>query len=329
MNIKQPFLNTLNKGDTIDHFLIIKRWEMKLTKANKTYISLDLGDSSFTLPANIWDNAESYNQKFSSGFIVKVEGIIEEYNGSLQIRIANIKLPKASDNVSIADFLPHSKRPIDEMKKEFEDFLGSIKNEYLYTLLIQIFSKEAKEKYFNAPAGKQIHHAYIHGLLEHTLEIIKICDLMCSFHNEVNRDLLITAAILHDFSKTEELKYESSFEYSDQGKLIGHIVMAAMLINEKSKKIENFPAELRDQLIHLVLSHQGKLEHASPVIPKTLEAIILYHADELSAKTNAYKTAIELDTNKESNWTKYISSVSTELYKSKKDNGQSKSTLFD
>ena len=154
----------------------------------------------------------------------------------------------------------------------------------------------------------------LHGLLEHTLEIIKICDLMCDIHPEINRDILICGAMLHDFGKTEELSYEPVFEYTDKGKLLGHIVISAMLVNEEAKKIKDFPEALKVCLLHVILSHQGKLEYASPVVPKTLEAIALYQADELSAKVNAYKYAILKEQKIDSRWTKYINLVSTELF---------------
>ena len=137
---------------------------------------------------------------------------------------------------------------------------------------------------------------------------------MCDFHSEANRDLVVCGALLHDFGKTEELTFETTFDYSDKGKLLGHIVLGAIMVNNAADSIEGFPEELKDQLIHLVLSHQGKLEFASPVEPRTLEAIVLYQADELSAKTNAYKFAIDAEKNKGGNWTRFLPLANTSLY---------------
>ena len=137
---------------------------------------------------------------------------------------------------------------------------------------------------------------------------------MCSFHPEINRELLISGALLHDFGKTEELTYDAAFDYSDKGKLLGHIMMGALLVNNTASSIDGFPEELKEQLIHLVLSHQGKLEFASPVEPKTLEAIVLYQADELSAKTNAYKLAIDAEKNKGGKWTRFLPLANTSLF---------------
>lgn len=155
---------------------------------------------------------------------------------------------------------------------------------------------------------------------------------MCEFHPELNEDILISGAMLHDIGKIEELSFDSSFEYTDKGKLIGHIVIASNLVKDEIRKIADFPAELEINLIHLILSHQGKLEHASPVVPKTAEAIALYQADELSAKVNAYKNAIDSEIRGDTNWTKYISLADTDLYKhsirSNSENKKSES-LFD
>jgi 3'-5' exoribonuclease len=330
--IKQPELNTLSKNDKIDHFLLVRRIDLRSTRTGSDFLSTELGDKTASLNANIWEGFAELAAKGKVGDVVKVAGTIEEYQGSLQIKVASIRLSKESDNVSPIDFLPVSKRNFDEMKKEFNHKINSILNVYLKKLMPQIFNEERFKQFCLAPAGKSWHHAYIHGLLEHTLEIIKICELMCEFHPELNRDLLISGAMLHDIGKIEELSFDSAFEYTEKGKLVGHIVIASDLIRDEIKKISGFPADLENNLIHLILSHQGKLEHASPVVPKTAEAIALYQADELSAKVNAYKGAIEAELKPDSNWTKFIHLADTDLHKfslssSKEEN--SKKSLFD
>ncbi len=312
--LDQKELNELTIGDEFTLFLIVNKSETKLAKNGRPFLNLEFRDRSLTLPAKIWDNVESASQNFREGTIIKVAGIIEEFNGAPQIKIDKIRIAKEDDNVTAEDFLPKSKRSLDEMKNEFEDVINSIQNSFLRQLLNKVFTGENFQKYFRTPAGKGWHHAYIHGLLEHTLEIIRICELMCQIHPQINRELLICGALLHDFGKTEELSYESSFDYTDKGKLIGHIMIGALAVEQAALSIPDFPIELKEQLIHLVLSHQGKLEFASPVEPKTLEAIVLYQADELSAKTNAYKSAIEAEKNKNSRWTKFLPLANTSLY---------------
>ncbi len=328
--LNQKELSKLKTGEQVKHFLLLNKIETKTTKANKSYLNLELRDKSAVYPAKVWDNFEDFLARAKEGDVVKVEGVIEEFNNQPQIRILSIDLARESDNVSQKDFLPVSERNLDEMVEELNGFMDSIQNSYLRELLTRIFDEKTFEKYIHVPAGKAWHHSYVHGLLEHTLEILKICDLMCKIHPELDRDILLTAAILHDFGKTEELTYENSFDYTDKGRLLGHITIAALKIQEAAEKINNFPEKLLTLLLHLVLSHQGKLEHASPVEPKTLEAIVLYHADELSAKTNAYKLAIKADEDKEGSWTRFLPLAGTMLFAEKKQNGEEpKETLFD
>ena len=312
--LNQKELSTLSRGDAVDHFLIIRKLELRTTKANRQYLTMDLGDKSSTLNANMWENFETISNCIKSGDVIKVSGAIEEYQGNLQIKINSIRALHPDENISPSEFLPKSKKDSACMKKEFLERIDNISNPYLKSLMRSIFSDKNLEKFSTAPAGKTWHHSYIHGLIEHTLEVINICDLMCDIHTEINRDLLICGAMMHDFGKTEELKYKNTFEYSDKGKLIGHIVIAAMLINEEAEKIPGFPEELKNCLIHIILSHQGKLEYASPVVPKTLEAITLYHADELSAKANAYKNALATQIKSDSKWTNFLNLASTDLF---------------
>lgn len=330
--MNQPELNTLVKNDRVDHFLLIRKIELRSTKSGNDFLSTELGDKSTSMNANIWEGFSEIAARGKVGDVVKVAGTIEEYQGSLQIRVTSIRLTLEKDKVKPQDFLPVSKRNPEEMKKEFTQKIKSISNKHLKKLLPEIFNEERFELFAAAPAGKSWHHAYIHGLIEHTLEIIKICELMCEFHPELNRDLLISGAMLHDFGKIEELSFNSAFEYTDKGKLIGHIVIAANLVKDEIKRIPGFPLELENNLIHLILSHQGKLEHASPVVPKTAEAIALYQADELSAKVNAYKNAVESELRHDSNWTKFIHLADTDLYKFNfRENSEenTKKSLFD
>jgi 3'-5' exoribonuclease len=309
----QTELISLKKGNIIDHYLLLKKSELKVTKHNKEYWAFDLGDQTTTLGCKMWEGFKKFYSSVNTGEVVKVEGIIEEYNGTLQINISSVRSLYEDENISVSDFLPVSKKDFNEMVNEFMLRIDRIGNFHLKTLLKNIFNEDRFSKFSSAPAGKLWHHAYIHGLLEHTLEIIKICDLMSNMHPEINRDILISGAMIHDLGKIEELTFESSFEYSDKGKLLGHIIIAAIIVNDEINKIHGFPEELKNCLMHLVLAHQGKLEYASPVVPKTLEAITLYQADELSAKVNAYKNAL-VERSGEGRWTKFISLVSTDLF---------------
>jgi 3'-5' exoribonuclease len=313
--LSQTDLSKLNKNDPVDHFLVIRNIEVRTSKKGIDYLSLEIGDRSLSVNSNVWDNFESIYKNFKVGDVVKIKGSMDDYRGVPQINISSIKPVAESENISISDFLPKSKRDPDKMKKEFFDRIEKISDSNLKLLIKTIFDENNFSKFSKSPAGKSWHHAYVHGLIEHTLEIIRICDLMCDIHSEINRDLLISGAMMHDFGKTEELSVDASFNYTDKGKLLGHIVISAMIINETTKKMLNFPKELKNNLLHIVLSHQGKLEFASPVVPKTLEAITLYQADELSAKVNAYKNALSFEIKGDNKWTRFITLAATDLHK--------------
>lgn len=327
--MKQKELTELQTGENIDHYFILSKIEERSTKNGKPFLSLELRDKSMVVSAKVWDGFQEFVKSAEAGKIVKVVGQMEEFNNTPQVRVNSIRLTNENDKVSTNDFMPKSSRNLETMVKELENRIDAINTSHLKALVKKILSGDKYEKYKQVPAGKAWHHAYIHGLLEHTLEIIRICDLMSDIHPEINRDLLICGAILHDFGKTEELNFETNFDYTDKGKLLGHIVIAAMEIEKTANTIKDFPSQLKEQLLHLVLSHQGKLEQASPVVPKTLEAIALYHADELSAKTNAYKNAIKLDENKEGNWTRFQQLAGTALYIPEKEDSENQQTLFD
>ncbi len=317
--VNQIDFNKLNAGDSILHYCILVKNEIKTAKNGRSYLNAEVKDKTATLTARKWDDFEEFIDNAKEGDIIKIKGVAEEYMGVINIKIEAIRKTVEQENVSLSDFLAASERSYDEMIQEFNGVINSIKNKYLNKLVNEMFTGENFEKYTHVPAGKSWHHSYISGLLEHTLEIVKICDLMAVFHKEVKRDLLICGALFHDYGKIRELSFNAAFDYTDVGKLLGHIVIGAMEVEKKIEQIDNFPENLKTELLHLILSHQGKLEFATPVEPKTLEAIILYHADELSAKANAYKYAIKAEEHKNANWTKYLPLANTALYISRDD----------
>ncbi len=331
--LEQKPIKEFQNRDTIDHFFILRKLEVKQKKDGSNYLVLEFGDKTGFISGNYWENYEDFYKEAFVGAIVKVRGSVEVFNDKLQLRIESAKIAEKEDRVSLSDLIPASLRDPEDMKKEFWNRIKKIENFWLKSLLKNIFTQERFEKFIFAPAGKSFHHNYIGGLLEHTLEIVKICDLMCdiseksNFQPPINRDLLITGALLHDIGKIEELSYESVFDYTDKGRLLGHIVIAANWIYAACKQIPYFPEELQDLILHLVLSHQGKLENASPVEPKTLEAIILYYADELSAKTNAYRQIIQSGSEANSNWTKFHYLIQSSLFISKEPEFYNKENL--
>ncbi|MCX8056406.1 MAG: HD domain-containing protein [Ignavibacteria bacterium] len=321
--INQKSIRELQNKDAIDHYFLLRKFEKKQKKDGSYYVLIEVADKTGSITGNFWEGFENFLNEAFVGAIVKVRGSVELFNEKLQLRIDSISLTTKDDKVELSDLMPTTIRDIEVMREEFWSRIRKIQNEWLKQLLKKIFTKDRFERFAFAPAGKSFHHNYIGGLLEHTLEVVKICDLMCdisessNFQPTINRDLLITGAMLHDIGKIEELTYDTIFDYSDKGRLIGHIVIAANWIYGACNQIPHFPEELQNLILHLVLSHQGKLENASPVEPKTLEAIILYYADELSAKTNAYRQIISGGGEMNSNWTKYHYLIQSSLFVSK------------
>jgi len=326
--LNQKTIQEIETGERVQLFLVVQKIEMKKTRSNKDYLDLILRDKSASVPAKMWDASGVEHLGIVAGDVVNIDASVEMFNDQKQLKLYKLKPATKDDNVSAEDFLPKSNRNFEEMIAELDGFIASVKNKYLNALLTELLSGERREKYLRVPAGKAWHHSYIHGLLEHTLEIAKICDLMASFHPVLNRDLLISGALLHDFGKTEELKSDASFDYTDKGRLLGHIVIAAIEIEKTASQIEGFPKDLLEKLIHLVLSHQGKLEQASPVEPKLIEAIALYHADELSAQTNAYIQAVNAEKESATGWTRFLQIPRTMLMIPKEEE-EIKETLFD
>lgn len=321
--LNQKSIKELQNRDLVDHYFLLKRLEIKQKKDGSNYLLLEFSDKTGSILGNYWEGFEEFYKEAYIGAIVKVKGSVELFNDRLQLRIESISFPKEENEISLSDFLPSSIRDPEEMKKEFWKRVKKIQNDWLRNLLYKIFTPDRFERFSFAPAGKSFHHNYIGGLLEHTLEVVQICDLMCdiseksNFQPTINRDLLITGAMLHDVGKIEELSYETVFDYTDKGRLIGHIVIAANWVYGACSQILYFPEELQTLVLHLILSHQGKLENASPVEPKTLESIILYYADELSAKTNAYRQIIQGGGELNTNWTKYHHLIQSSLFVSK------------
>ncbi len=317
--LNQIEFNKLKAGDPFLHYCVLVKSEIKTAKNGRNFYYAEFKDKTASFAGRMWDGFEDFSSSAKEGDVIKVKGNVEEFQGNINIKIEAIRKVVDADNVSLQDFLTVSDRNLDVMINELKSVIESIKNPYLKRLVKEVLIAENYEKYIHVPAGKSWHHSYISGLLEHTLEIIKICDLMSTFHKEIKRDLLICGAIFHDFGKVKELSFNANFDYTDIGRLIGHIVLGTMDVEKKISTIEGFPENLKMELLHLILSHQGKLEFATPVEPKTLEAIVLYHADELSAKTNAYKYAIKSEENKTGNWTRFLPLANTSLYISRDD----------
>lgn len=280
-------------GDKIIGTYAVKNKSLQSFK-NKSgqFLSLVLGDASGELKAVMWDGAEAAAELFQSGEAVTVRAKVEEYRGQKQLVID--KLKKADENeLEAAELLAVTSRDPGTMRTTLVELIESVDEPHLRALLDAIFGDdEFLDRFCKAPGAKGLHHAFVGGLLEHTLGVCHVLGAVVEAHPELNRDLLITGALLHDLGKTEELATGMSIDYTDKGRLVGHIVMTDRTVTRAMEDIEGFPEDLANRLTHLLLSHHGQKEYGAPVQPMTAEACALHYADNLDAHVEYFGRVI-------------------------------------
>ncbi len=300
------FVNQLNVGENITDFFALRKLEIKdYVKGER--LALELGDKTGRVNAVCWDNARMFFSQLEKGKIVKIKGKVGSYNDTLQITISKIRLAK-EDEYDISDFLPTSEKDLEELLIYLKQLYNAFNNPHLKALLDLIFSDdEFIKKFSKAPGGKLWHHSFIGGLLEHTCNVTRICEQAAEQYEYVDRELLLTGAILHDIGKIYEFNYDSVvIDYSDIGRLVGHIVIGDSILLEYLSKLSDFPSILKLRLRHLLVSHHNEKENGSPVVPQTLEANILAYADNLDAQTSGLLNRVKKDKGQGQEWTGYV-----------------------
>ena len=324
--MKKVFLKDIKEKDRLDNIFLVAKKEMGLSRSGKPYLNIKLMDKTGDIEARVWDDAEAVSKNFEKNDFVRIKGSAVAYQGGLQINISEIAKTDR-DDVSVTDFLPASSRDPDEMMAELEGIVADIKNVYIGRLLT-LFLKDAEIKRLLkiAPAAKSMHHPYLGGLLEHILSLCRLVDAVAKHYRNINRDLLIAGAILHDIGKIHELMFERAFDYSDEGRLLGHITIGVNMIDRKLEKLPDFPKEMAMLLKHMLLSHHGYLEFGSPKRPKTVEATILYYLDDMDSKVQAMQALIEKEKDIDSNWTSFHKLYERYIYKGKSQEEQNRRT---
>ncbi|MBP8718723.1 MAG: HD domain-containing protein [Candidatus Atribacteria bacterium] len=314
MNNKERIID-LSLGDWIKQIFYIKEAEFKLRRDGKTVDGfLKITDSSGEIEAIYWDLSKKKLPEIEKMHFAQIEGqvIKKKSDGQLQISIKSLEQALPS---SLEDFIPSTPRDIGELMQEIDDKVTSIKNHYLKTLLISFFDDLFfREKFKKAPAAKKLHQAYKGGLAEHTVNVTQLCEVICQIYPQVNRDFLISAALLHDIGKVEEYKLDGVIEHTDKGKLIGHIIIGTEMINEKIKQIKDFPEDLAVMFKHAILSHHGKFEFGSPKLPSILPAIALFYADDTDAKMNGLICLKEQNKNIDKKWSEWVWWLERSIY---------------
>jgi 3'-5' exoribonuclease len=307
-------------GEHFTSFFVLRRKEAKQKKSGELFLVLEFSDATGKIDGRWWEPIGDLfgggdAQSFEVGDVVKVAGVVEEYQGIRQIKVEKIRRAKPEDSVDMAKLVPATEIDRQVLWQNFRKMIDSVANPYLLSLLRRIFDDEDFAKSFiDAPGGKQWHHNYLGGLLEHTLNIATMCDRLAKIYPLVDRDLLVTAALVHDIGKVKSYTFGPLFDYTDSGRLLGHIVIGSQMVAEKINEFPQFPAELAMKLQHLILSHQGKLEQASPVEPMTREAFILYFADEIDSKLNAFDRISKDERPAGTRWSKFVNLLGRYLY---------------
>ncbi len=283
------YIETLREGEKIQEIYLCKQKNSLLTKAGKPYDNLILQDKTGTINAKIWDPSSQGIDEFDALDYIAVNGDITSFMGALQLNVRRAR--KVSEGeYDPADYLPVSERDAAQMMTSLQSYIASVQNPYLKQLLAAFFEDPAFTTRFEKhSAAKTVHHSFVGGLLEHTLSVTINCDFFAKRYPVLNRDLLITAAICHDIGKLSELSDFPQNDYTDEGQLLGHIVMGADMVSEKIREIDGFPQQLRTELIHCILAHHGELEYGSPKKPALAEAMALSFADNLDAKMETVK----------------------------------------
>ena len=296
--------------------MIVK--QVKPKKTGEPYLALTLGDRCGQIEAKMWDNVEHALDAFEQEDFLKVKGLLNKYRNRFQLTIH--KLRRLSDSeVDFADYLPKTTKNIDELWLTLGEFVSTFKDTNLKTLVQLLMSDpEIALGYRSAPAAKSLHHAYIGGLLDHVVSLFRSCDLMCRNYPQINRDLLLTGAFLHDIGKIYELSYTRSFSYTSRGQLLGHMIIELEMLQGKIAKIRGFPEEMKILLEHLIISHHGQYEFGSPKLPMFPEALMLHYLDDLDSKMESMRAHFEREADSGSNWTSYNPSLGRVLLNSAK-----------
>lgn len=303
--MKQIYVDQIRERDQVESIFLVREKISAMAKNGKPYMTLRLMDRSGEVEARIWDRVDQLSSLFERDDFIMVSAKASVYLGKMQLVVQDLRCVD-DELVDLSDFLPVSQRDRQQMRQDLDRLLASLNDPHISTLLRAFFDDpEFYARYSKAPAAKGMHHVYLGGLLEHSLAVAALACDIAERYPQINRDLLVAGAMLHDVGKVEELCYQRSFDYTDEGKLLGHIIIGVQMIDDRVRQIAGFPPQLSVMIKHLLLSHHGQYEFGSPKRPKFLEAVVLNFIDDLDSKINGIQTHIDKEPAREGNWTSY------------------------
>lgn len=313
--MKQVWINELEPGTDIKEKFVVRKIEVREYSGRK-YLSLEFGDKSGRVGGVCWEGAEEFNRAIKAGNVVLVEGNVGTYRELPQINVTSMS-KLASKDYDPLDYLPRGKHDPNHLIKEIDSIIDDVSDIHYKSLLTEVFNDGILRRQFVfAPAAKLWHHSYVGGLAEHTLNVTRLCIMVCEVYKDVelDKDLLVTGGLLHDIGKAETYSLDNFFDYTDDGRLMGHIVIADRLISNKISRLNGFPKNKQKLIRHLVLSHQGTYEQQSPVLPQTLEANILYVLDLLDSRVGGILKVMQKSRQPGQRWSGYVKLLERYLY---------------
>lgn len=313
------FIKDLAVGEKLVDFYVVRSKRSKISRTNKAFLDVDLADRTGQINGKVWDNVEALTELFQRGDVVKVKAEVTEFQSSKQFKVMNIRAADDGDVYDLADLVKTSPYNAEELMAYLLARVGEIEDNNVKRLMDAFFDDEVfREAFVTSAAARNLHHSYNGGLLEHTAKVLKTAVFASDtlYPGEVDRDLLIAGAILHDVGKIEELETKMEVGYSREGYLMGHISIGQALLQERAAKLGDFPRDLLSELVHIVIAHHGEKEWGSPVVPMTPEAMIIHMADNLDAKTQMALTSITEDLNEEEEFTQYHRTLQRHFFKS-------------
>lgn len=284
--MKETFVKDIRPGEKVKSYFALRKSAL-LEKDGNYRLQVELGDETGRIPGVFWNANSDMGEKFKPGIIVQVVATVGTFMDKPQLTLQKIR-PAQDDEYDLSDYFRKASKTRDELNALLDEMIERVENDYLRKLLDKIFGEEGiRDRYLVSPAGKLLHHDTIGGLAEHSLSMAEIAVRLADHYPNLNRDLLICGTLLHDIGKIWEYQVTAAIDYTDAGRLVGHISQGNEFVSSQAKTIEHFPEDLLTHIQHLILSHQGRREYGSPVVPMTPEAVFLYHIDELDSKMNA------------------------------------------